>query len=334
MLRRRLVGKAGSSNSFEGIDPSEAPALSIVFYNRKTDNLVIAPEIDVESYPYNDYSPIGIVVIPAAHGVLRDNSGIPQCGVMSLTCMSPSRPEIGDPSGVPIMWGYRGQFAGMPYYQGIVEAERAGALTPKGIWPYGYIPCQEVVGSNAMHSMAPFSLSPYVNMTLNTGDFNPNYSILDNSVTHDFDGVNNTKILTDLSTAYNWRTSATITNSNTQRHYPAACCCARFHTEGTKAFKDCSAEEIANGRGFWYLPSAGEIGYLAPRIKDINELLDRLDSSYGIDRIRPNIFNGEYPFWVSSEYDGNNAWSYTLNGYVNYTQKNYTSIGAIAFMRL
>lgn len=333
MLRRRLVGKAGSSNSFEGISPSEAPALSVVFYNTKTGGLAIAPKVDTEMFPPEYYHPIGIVVIPANHGMLVDSSGNLQCGVMSLTCMSQNLPEVGAGGGQEIAWGYNGQTTGNTIYQGIVQAERANAVTANGIVKSGSIPCQRSSGSNAYHSGMPYCLSPYLDSTLNTGDFNPNYFAFINSVTHDFDGVNNTKILTDLSTAYDWRNGAIVNTANTRNHFPAACCCARFHTEGTKAFKDCSAEEIANGRGFWYLPSGGEIGYLAPRVKDIIDILYALERWYDADIINYDVLNTEYYLWTSSTYDAQSAWRYNLDGHIDTSYKNYY-LFAIAFMRL
>ena len=77
-----------------------------------------------------------------------------------------------------------------------------------------------------------------------------------------------------------WRTANSIVDDNDQGYYPAACCCARYHTDGTKAFVDCTTQELYNGTGFWYLPSAGEWGYVAARFADINECLTLLQSSY------------------------------------------------------
>lgn len=67
----------------------------------------------------------------------------------------------------------------------------------------------------------------------------------------DFKGIINTKIITNLATGQSdWKTSDAIINSGETGYYPAACCCARFKTTGTKAFVDCTNEELREGTGF------------------------------------------------------------------------------------
>lgn len=74
-----------------------------------------------------------------------------------------------------------------------------------------------------------------------------------------------------------------ITNSSSIKGiYPAACCCAKYRTEGTKAFIDCTNEELYEGTGFWYLPAIGELGYLPSVRADLNDLINQIKSFYGI----------------------------------------------------
>ena len=85
-----------------------------------------------------------------------------------------------------------------------------------------------------------------------------------------------------MATAENWKTLSSLTNSYDSGYYPAACCCARYHTRGTKAFKDCTDSELKAGTGFWYMPSVGEFGYILPRLYDINDTINKLNAAYGI----------------------------------------------------
>ena len=81
----------------------------------------------------------------------------------------------------------------------------------------------------------------------------------DGNFLSDFNGINNTSIL--LSTmGSTWKTSTTIYDQSAPQ------CCWRYHTVGTK-------------QGDWYLPAAGELGYLCARGKVIDQSLSRLCDS-------------------------------------------------------
>jgi hypothetical protein len=136
----------------------------------------------------------------------------------------------------------------------------------------------------------------------------------------DFGGIANTKIITDLATAQsNWKTDSTITNNSGAGYYPAACCCARYKTVGTKS-------------GEWYLPAAGELGYIVPRLYDINATISALNTKYGagvgVQLYALNLY------WSSSEYDNFSAYYVsTSSGGVNGSHKN-DSYCVRAFLRV
>lgn len=74
-----------------------------------------------------------------------------------------------------------------------------------------------------------------------------------------------------------------IENLSDEGYYPAACCCYRFHTAGTHV-------------GEWYLPAAGEMGYIINRVVTINSSIEKIIKFYG------DIFSGvdtTYMYWTS-----------------------------------
>lgn len=54
-----------------------------------------------------------------------------------------------------------------------------------------------------------------------------------------------------------------IENNGNAGYSPAACCCWRYHTEGTN-------------QGDWYLPAEGELGYVLARVKKIDKMLNMI----------------------------------------------------------
>ena len=58
-----------------------------------------------------------------------------------------------------------------------------------------------------------------------------------------------------------------IVNNTTSGSYPAACCCWRFHT-------------VADNQGDWYLPAAGELGYIIPFFTQHNKAIDSIKQFY------------------------------------------------------
>lgn len=314
------------------ISPQEALACDVVLVNKNTLKKVIVREIDAEKYPPSDYEPIGIVVIPGSHGVLKDGTGtINHCGIISLVPMSYNTPEVGAISETGMCWGgynsdITGKSDGLGRYDSItnglidyqkVACDTSGTNTStrlsNGSYD-GYLPRQGSTGGkptwNSSTSSYGYIPSPYNGSDLMSGGYNESYGTTkfdiggtNQNALADFKGIQNTKIITDLATSEDWKTLSSITNNSGSGYYPVACCCARFHTTGTKVFKDCSNEELRKGIGFWYLPACGELGYIIPRLYDINDTISKLKTAYGVG-VQLNASNY---YWSSSEYSTNYA---------------------------
>lgn len=334
-----------------------AKTLDVVFANKKTLDLVIDGDWSIEKYPKDIWEPIGIVVIPGEHGVLKDGTGTKnQCGIMSLVPMNCKTPEIGGNIEEYITWGYDDldieQADGLNRYDSInnglinytkiacdISASNSSTRLNNDAW--AYLPVQSSIEEKPTWdkqgaSSRGYIPSPYINDDLKSGGYNEAYGTtkfdteIDKNVLADFKGIINTKIITDLATAEDWKTLPSITDEFDQGYYPAACCCARFHTIGTKAFKDCSNEELKKGIGFWYLPAIGELGYICPRYSDINDTINKLNKAYGV-----GVQLGKWDNYMSSsEYNAYDYWQIYVNlGQVESYPKTFGTC-IRAFMRL
>ena len=280
-------------------------------------------------YPKNEYTPIGIVVIPNSHNVYGDGS----CGVMSLSFMSSTSPTIGTVNtthtvGVNesyLYWGVYGEdISNMNNYGTTISTDNNEneTLSLKGV---PFLPSDYFTGTacttdkNAYYNdggSLGFAPSPY----LNDGSRNPSYydtSIGLNSLS-DFNGRENTNILLSLRGEKDYSTWKPTWNSESD--YPAASCCDMFYTDGTK-------------QGDWYLPSVGEFGYIQVRLKSIMESMQIINSIYGSTlaiTIKPNDY-----YWTSTERTNNKANSFYLNsGQIDsYGDKKYDFF-VIAFTKI
>lgn len=69
-------------------------------------------------------------------------------------------------------------------------------------------------------------------------------------------------------TPYDWKTSKTIENVSTTDNYPAGFCCWRYSTPGTN-------------QGDWYMPSAGELSYIAEEFTSTSTMSPNFLNLYG-----------------------------------------------------
>lgn len=308
---------------FDKIEIEDTEACDVVF--AKSDgSLVIRRE---ESTWKDNEVPIGIVVIPASHGVLKDGTGtVNQCGVMSLVSMSYVNPTEGAPSEIAMYWGYSqlnisNRADELDRYDsvsnGLLDSNKSacdtsGSNKSTKLYNGAYLPRQKAVNTIPMwdskaSTYKAYVPSPYANTNLKSGAYNSFYGTTEFDTTSDFNvladfkGIVNTKIIIDLS-------GSNINNSyNTSGVYPAAQTCASYRPFGTKAFKDCEIEELKKGTNFWYLPAAGELGYIIPRLYDINNVLSKLKNTYG----------GSVPLSTSNSYWSSSESSQTGSCYIN-----------------
>ena len=131
----------------------------------------------------------------------------------------------------------------------------------------------------------------------------------------DFNGKGNTEILANLHTAEDWKNGdlSEITNDTGSTFAPAAVCCMKYYTDGT---------EIGN----WYLPSIGELGFVAARFKEIQgSLLKLQEEECGVPLKDSGLEIGNntnvYPYYMtSSEYDRERFFCFDFLDFTCFTQ--------------
>lgn len=346
--------------------------MDVVLYNFALNKLEIVsedkwntssyPKFNNTSVPENSTSgfyPVGVVVIPGSHGVLKDGSGKKnQCGIMSLVPMNYNTPENGSTLNQYISWGGYGTDVseksdglerfdsvtnGLTNYTEVNQVGSSDIVYEKiqGTTTNAYLPSDAFSTVKNPYDDKTWYMynggsyyvpSPYKN----DGLYNPIYNqtaspASEYNALSDFKGIVNTKIITDLATSQsNWRTASAITLNSGAGYYPAACCCSRYKTVGTKAFVDCSVDELKNGTGFWYLPAAGELGYVVVRRVAIGSTISKLNTAYGVGA----TIGGSGAYGSSSEYSNYYSWHVATNsGNVNSINKDSGDF-VRAFMRL
>ena len=259
-----------------------------------------------------DYTPIGVVVIPTNHDVYGDGS----CGVMSLKPMNCDTPATGGTSEQSMYWGVYGtDISTLPNLDQVPVGNTSNGI-PTSQTSYAIIPSDRFSGAQCAHdtdayyysSSYSYAPSPY----LTDGSRNPGYyqttsPSSSNNALADFDGRGNTdKIIAQRGNKdyTSWKPTY-----NTQTDYPAASCCDMFYTEGTQ-------------QGDWYFPACGELGYIMPPFNKINKAIIKMRNAYGTSVGVPLDTNTNY--WSSSEYSSNLArFVGTGTGRVNYNNKDY-----------
>lgn len=315
-----------------GINPIESKAGDICLYNISAGKLIIVDgeTFDANAYPSSNYSPVGVVVVPGSHDIYGDGS----CGIISLKEMDYGNPDNGTTSYKGICWGGNGvDISSLTNYEQVCCVGNYGSVSENVTFvsSYAHLPSDKFntvenpydIGTgyyyNDRYGYIP---SPYKN----DGTFNVEYSRISSpssglNAMSDFDGANNTKKIIDLATSdSDWKTANTISNNYSSGYYPAACCCWRYHTDGTN-------------QGDWYLPACGEFGYVMTRFNKINNSIQKIINTYG-DSDNALLDNtGNY--WISSEYGGSHARYITISfGYVYINSKSNSVITARAFLRV
>ena len=253
-------------------------------------------------------TPIGICVIP--YNFVPDG----KARVMSLKNMSVKRPEEGTTNDESIMWGQYNVDTKLPNLDQVAYggSDQTASSTVVGLKNYAFLPSDRTdwasnlsySGDTSTHYRYSDEDGHAINPYLTTGgtlEFNTEYIKTDSpsssaNCLSDLNGVSNTDILCSLHTGQaDWETTVTITNNQSQGYSPAAVCCRRYApSESTK--------------GKWYLPAMGELGFIMPRFKLINEKLSALGSSVAVQLSSGNAY------WSSSEYSSIRARILGTNG--------------------
>ena len=315
-MRRRLLEECGCTSEF-----INCVAGDICLVNNDTlDKLIVSyNEYDLTNYPSEEYTPIGVVVVPESHtedGTVR---------IISLADMDYNNPDNGNTDGnVYMHWGGYGYdvldldyLTQAPYIADSVALISSPQtlvgfntialnnfcyfcsdyfVGTSGAYPNPF-DSKAAYGSNSDNVAVP---SPY----LEDGSKNPIYHDTSNTgnVCADMDGKGNTEKILAVDNSYStsWQTASTIQNVHDNQYiHPAAQCCWRYHTIGTN-------------QGEWYLPSAGELGYLAARWKSISASITKI-IGFGVV---PALVLSLYSWWSSTIYSINNLISvYFTNSY-------------------
>ena len=324
-------------------DPALTNALDVCFHNSATNDLEFYGNSDaitlIENSAFRDtHTPIGIVVVPGSH----DRYGIGQgCAIMSLKPMSYSDPDNGATSETGMYWGYNSlDISVLTNYNKVITTSSNTTNTESGGLSSGSwacLPRQGSVDGTPTRSQSPYAPSPYIGSDYKSGGYNALYSTTASdgggnyNVLADFGGIANTATITSLSES--WKTGVISNSYDTAGVYPAAQTCARYNTVGTKSFKDCTADEIGNGTGFWFLPTAGELSYIVPRLYDINDTISALNTKYGAV-VGVQLSTSDHYYWSSSEYDVSGAYGVsTGDGGVYVGNKGYGAY-VRAFLRV
>lgn len=333
MSDRRLILGDTPPYNVVGIPHSEAVAGDILAFDGVKKRLFrFVDEGATDSI--QNYTPIGVVVIPTNHNVYGDGS----CGVMSLKFMSANYPDTGHTASslAGERWGGYGidisQLANLNYVvAGNTENGAPTGLVNNAYIPsnlntpsstYNHAPCMHDENAYYHYELAVFTQAPSPYLT--DGSRNPGYhqtsspSSISNSLS-DFDGFGNSQILWSLSTSQSdWKTADTIIEETGAGYYPTACCCWRYHTDGTN-------------QGDWYLPAMGELGYLYARLRNIYRTTENIRSIFGSSYM---VWILSDDHWSSTEIDNNNVFALDLSSGEVYSTNKDDYCYTRAFLKL
>lgn len=292
------------------------------------------------TYPKELFYPVGIVVIPQSHNRYKNG----EVGVVSLRYPSLSNPSEG--SSTVFAAGIGMERNAKKYY---TKAGCLGYFSDREISPvltlsldlgsygngsipynnaryvdsYRYYECPTDLG---IYWRRPASISGYgyaPSPFLKYGGVNLEYGKTTSPATtancmSDFDGKGNTANFVECCTASEtWKTDEKLPGfSPSSTWSPIIAGCHRYSPMGTKV-------------GDWYLPGAGELGYIGARFDYIDKWVDKLEKHFEIPLGRLPV--GE-PLWSSTFYQTDKAIKLNTEGRFERQTLTYPHVGR-PFMR-
>jgi hypothetical protein len=235
-------------------------------------------------------TPVGVVVVP--EGFAPDG----KARMLSLQWANESGENSSDY--VAMKWGGYGTDTSLTNYNCVPITDNTNEFATSSNTD-GYLPSDKFtetksfIDSYAFYKYRPYIPSPYLGNEPNPAYYSEiiNY----NNVLADFNGKNNTDILVGLGSDY-------------------------IVASAAKNYKSIGAEEIE-----WYLPAAGELGYIMPRLNTIQTALTKLNAA---------PCDGTYNCASSTENSGDFAYYVDISGgsvRYNYNNKDFVNLGVRPF---
>lgn len=301
IIRNRLLKTAGSN--FIIVPLPETLAGDICFYDKvnKT-KIFVRGNFNNSDFPSDLYTPIGIVFVPGIHNVYGANT----CGILSLPDMNCITPTTGSIDVQSICFGPQ-VTQSTPTYNVVIIYNTDGSLKANG---FGYLSKSGNYAYSTLQIPDPYNSD----MSRNPDYYNKTVSAY--NAMADFNGKNNSNVLLGIRGVKNYHTWTPV--YNTAAHYPAVSCCDMFYTEGT-------------AQGQWYLPAAGEWGYVMSKWDVIRKSITLLNKVYG--NIAAQLTDNT-SYWTSSQHNAkNNRYVHTDNGMGHTTKTTGMKIKACAIIK-
>ena len=285
------------------IPVSESKAGDVCFYDKENNKLIIVSgKFSKSKFPQNKYTPIGIVAIPGSHKVYGENT----CGIISLPEMNAATPTVGSVETSNLCFGPQQDVANLQNHNVVVVITETGLATNG----FGYLSKNGEYVSTSLWIPDPY---------LEDGSRNPDYyntSVSKYNAMSDFKGKEATKIIVSNRGTKDY--STWVPTYNKAADYPAASCCDMFYTEGTN-------------QGDWYLPAAGEWGYIMSKWNIIQQGISLVNKVY--DNVaKPLSDNASY--WTSTDHNAKNArYVHTNNGMGHTTKTTAFNVRAFTIIK-
>lgn len=276
----------GSEYLFDTISVQNTSPGDICIYDNVTNKKIfISNSYPLDEISLNRFTPIGVVVVPGIHAVYGENT----CGIISIVGMSCNTPSVGTIGDDDVMcFAPQADIATLQNYNVVIVEDGSGGLKTNG---FGYLSKNGDYAATSLHIPDPY---------LSDMSRNPDYyntSVSKYNAMADFYGRANSNVV--LSVRGNKDYSTWTPTSTTGTDYSAVSCCDMFYTSGTQ-------------QGDWYLPGAGELGYMMSKWDIIRNSFTLLNNYCG-DICKQLEDNSSY--WTSSEHNkANNRYVHTNNG--------------------
>lgn len=288
-------------------EPRQSIPGDIVLWDNNNEQKLVIPSDELNNYSTEDYTPIGIIVIPPSHDVYGTGEG----AMVSIVSMSGNTPDTGNVSESVIRFGTTNYVLNKIKIDtkscnciDDIYSENPKIINTNG----GCLPTDTPNTTTCGHDINAgygYLTYPCPSPFLSDGsrnklyyENNSNYNGLDLSgnFLSFFDGKNKTEIILENATyQQDWKTSYNIESNNNKGCYPSACATWRYHTIGTN-------------QGDWYLPDIGELGYLSARCNTINHSLELINNYFNVG----NLLSFSYPYMSCIEQSYSNIFGISL----------------------